>query len=75
MIESQQLSRIIQALPLLKDASSELVREFQQAAFLTRIPAGHDVFLEGDRIDAIALLISGVAEEVQVHHGDTTAMT
>lgn len=66
MIESHQLGHISQALPILKDASSELVREFQQAAFLARIPAGHDVFLEGDRIDAIALLISSVVRVYKI---------
>jgi CRP/FNR family transcriptional regulator len=66
MIEAQQLGRISQALPVLKDASSELVREFQQAAYLARIPAGHDVFLEGDSIDAIALLISGVVRVYKI---------
>lgn len=66
MIESQQLGRISQALPILKHASSELVREFQQAAFLARIPAGQDVFLEGDSIDAIALLISGVVRVYKI---------
>jgi CRP/FNR family transcriptional regulator len=66
MIESHQLGRISQALPVLKNASSELVREFQQAAFLARIPVGHDVFLEGDSVDAIALLISGVVRVYKI---------
>jgi CRP/FNR family transcriptional regulator, anaerobic regulatory protein len=66
MIDSQQLSRISQALPVLKDATSQLVREFQQVAFLTNIPAGHDVFLEGDSVDAIALLISGVVRVYKI---------
>ena len=47
MIDDQQLQRISLALPVLRDATSQLVREFQQVAFLARIPAGHDVFLEG----------------------------
>jgi CRP/FNR family transcriptional regulator len=66
MIESQQPSRISQVLPVLKDASAELVREFQQAAYLARIPAGHDVFLEGGSVDAIALLISGVVRVYKI---------
>ena len=66
MIDDQQLKRVSQALPVLKDATSQLVREFQQVAFLTRIPAGHDVFLEGDSIDAIALLISGVVRVYKI---------
>jgi len=66
MIDDQQLKRISQALPVLKDATSQLVREFQQVAFLTKIPAGHDVFLEGDSVDAIALLISGVVRVYKI---------
>jgi len=66
MIDDQQLKRISQALPVLKDATSQLVREFQQVAFLTKIPAGHDVFPEGDSVDAIALLISGVVRVYKI---------
>jgi CRP/FNR family transcriptional regulator, anaerobic regulatory protein len=66
MITDQELKRISQALPVLKDATSQLVHEFQQAAILARIPAGHDVFLEGDRVDAIALLISGVVRVYKI---------
>src|SRR5512142_513015 len=66
MIEDQQLKRISLALPVLKDAGSQLVREFQQVAFLAKIPAGQDVFLEGDSVDAIALLISGVVRVYKI---------
>ncbi|HEU0292159.1 MAG TPA: Crp/Fnr family transcriptional regulator [Anaerolineales bacterium] len=66
MIESRQLNRISQALPILREASYELVREFQKAATLARIPAGHDVFVEGSSADAIALLISGVVRVYKI---------
>ncbi len=66
MITDQQLKRIKQALPVLQDADLQLVHEFQQVAFLARIPAGQDVFLEGDRVDAIALLISGVVRVYKI---------
>lgn len=66
MIDDQQLKQISQALPVLRDAASQLVREFQQVAFLTKIPAGHDVFLEGDSVGAIALLISGVVRVYKI---------
>ena len=59
MITPQQFERLVQALPILSHADPVLLREFQQAASFMRIPAGHDVFIEGDRVDAIALLISG----------------
>jgi len=60
MIDASQLNRIAQSVPILQQANTSFVREFQQAAFFARIPAGHDVFLEGDRVEEIALLISGV---------------
>src|SRR6266498_5560570 len=66
MIDQNQVKRISLALPILQQADAQLVREFQQAAFLARIPGGHDVFLEGDNVDAIALLISGVVRVYKV---------
>jgi CRP/FNR family transcriptional regulator, anaerobic regulatory protein len=60
MINPEQYQRIVRLLPILKQADPGLLREFQQAAFFARIPAGRDVFIEGDRVDAIALLVSGV---------------
>jgi CRP/FNR family transcriptional regulator len=66
MIDHSQLNRISLALPIFRDANTQLVRDFQQAAFLAKIPAGRDVFLEGDRVDAIALLISGVVRVYKI---------
>lgn len=66
MLDSSQLQRIRASLPLLQLADESLVREFQQAASFARIPAGHDVFLEGDRVDGIALLVSGVVRVYKI---------
>jgi CRP/FNR family transcriptional regulator len=66
MITQDQLQRVSLALPTLRQADTQLLREFQQAASLTKIPKGHDVFLEGDRVDAIALLISGVVRVYKI---------
>jgi CRP/FNR family transcriptional regulator len=66
MITSQQFKRIVHALPILSHADSGLLSEFQQAATFTRIPAGQDVFVEGDRVDAIALLLSGVVRVYKI---------
>jgi CRP/FNR family transcriptional regulator len=66
MIEPKQLDRLKLALPVLQHAEPPLVREFVDAAWIARIPAGHDVFVEGDRVDAIALLISGVVRVYKV---------
>ena len=53
-------------MPVLQGADPELLREFKQAAFYARIPSGRDIFAEGDRIDAIALLISGVVRVYKI---------
>ena len=66
MINQEQYSRIALVLPILQRADPQLVREFQQSAFFARIPSGRDVFVEGDRADAIALLISGVVRVYKI---------
>ena len=66
MIGKVHFDRIARALPILQRADSQLVREFMQAAFFTSIPAGRDVFVEGDRADMIALLVSGVVRVYKI---------
>ncbi len=66
MIPPEQLPRVLQILPILKNADRELIQAFQQAAFIARIPAGKDVFSEGDDVEAIALLISGVVRVYKI---------
>ncbi|MBK8616043.1 MAG: Crp/Fnr family transcriptional regulator [Anaerolineales bacterium] len=66
MIDNAQFNRIALLLPILQQADAAFAREFQQAAFFARIPAGHDVFLEGDRVESIALLISGVVRVYKI---------
>ncbi len=66
MITTQQFERIVQALPILEHADPGLLREFQQTASFARIPRGRDVFIEGDQVDAIALLISGVVRVYKI---------
>jgi CRP/FNR family transcriptional regulator, anaerobic regulatory protein len=66
MITPEQFTRIVRALPFLEHADPRLLREFQETVFFARIPEGHDVFLEGDRVDAIALLISGVVRVYKI---------
>lgn len=53
-------------MPILQQSDAVFIREFTQAAFFARIPAGHDVFLEGDQVEAIALLISGVVRVYKI---------
>jgi CRP/FNR family transcriptional regulator, anaerobic regulatory protein len=66
MINPEQFNRILRVLPILVHADQGLLREFQQKAFFARIPEGHDVFVEGDSADAIALLISGVVRVYKI---------
>lgn len=66
MIDPQQFPRVLQSLPVLKNADARLIRAFQETSFLARIPAGKEVFNEGDRVEAIALLISGVVRVYKI---------
>jgi CRP/FNR family transcriptional regulator len=66
MINPEQFQRIARVMPILKHADPRLLREFQDTAFFARIPTGHDVFIEGDQVDAIALLISGVVRVYKI---------
>jgi CRP/FNR family transcriptional regulator, anaerobic regulatory protein len=66
MLNPEQFQRVARAMPILKHADPRLLREFQDAAFFARIPVGHDVFIEGDKVDAIALLISGVVRVYKI---------
>ena len=66
MLDDKEYERIARVLPLLQHAEAPLVQDFQRAAFFAKIPVGSDVFLEGDRVDAIALLISGVVRVYKI---------
>jgi CRP/FNR family transcriptional regulator len=66
MLDPQQFERSLQAMPILRQADPGLLREFQQKASFARIPRGRDVFIEGDQVDAIALLISGVVRVYKI---------
>jgi len=66
MLDRENFTRIVKALPFLQRADAGLVGEFKQAAFLAKIVKGKDVFIEGDHCDAIALLISGVVRVYKI---------
>ncbi len=59
MLEDKYYKQIAEALPFLKKTDSPIAREFRQAAYFARIPAGKDIFVEGDAVQAIALILSG----------------
>jgi CRP/FNR family transcriptional regulator, anaerobic regulatory protein len=66
MITLDQFDRLVQLLPILEHSGQGFRSEFQQKTFLAHIPAGRDVFLEGDQVDAIALLLSGVVRVYKI---------
>ncbi|HEX8993420.1 MAG TPA: Crp/Fnr family transcriptional regulator [Anaerolineales bacterium] len=59
MLEQKYYQQIAQVLPFLKHEDAPVAREFRQAAYFARIPAGKDIFVEGDAVQSIALIISG----------------
>jgi CRP/FNR family transcriptional regulator len=66
MLDADQFERIAGSLPWLKQADAEMEREFRENAFLASIPPGRDVFVEGDSVQAIPLLLSGVVRVYQI---------
>lgn len=66
MLTREEFGRVADALPFLQHTDVGLTREFQQAAFFTRIPAGKDIFIEGDTCDSIALLLSGTVRVYKI---------
>lgn len=66
MIDSEQFHRIAVAMPMLQRADDALLNELKRRAHFAKIPAGQDVFVEGDRVDGIALLISGVVRVYKI---------
>jgi CRP/FNR family transcriptional regulator len=66
MLDAEQFERVAQALPDIQRAEAGVLRDFRQVAFLARIPKGHDVFMEGDHVDSIALLISGIVRVYKI---------
>ncbi len=66
MISAQQFNQIAFAMPVLQHAETALVNELRREAEFAKIPAGQDVFVEGDRVDTIALLLSGVVRVYKI---------
>lgn len=66
MITPEQYQHLTRILPPLQRADERMARDFQAAAFYARIPAGRDVFVEGDQADAIAFLVSGAVRVYKI---------
>lgn len=65
MLDAAQVGRLVRVMPLLQ-ADPSLTRELARLSYFARVPAGRDVFALGDRVDAIALLISGTVRVYKV---------
>ncbi len=59
MLDPEYYRQITEAIPFLRQADSQIAREFRQAAYFAKIPAGKDIFVEGDKVQSIALILSG----------------
>jgi len=66
MLSLDEFNHISRILPVLQQGNPALIREFQASAFSARIPSGRDVFVEGDQVEAIALLLSGVVRVYKI---------
>src|SRR5574340_69538 len=66
MISEAEYKRVASALPVLRAADQPLQEAFRRASTLVHIPAGRDVFVEGDRVSSIALLLSGVVRVYKI---------
>jgi CRP/FNR family transcriptional regulator len=66
MLSPEQLNRITLALPFIQQADETLKQELRQHAQFAKIPAGQDVFVDGDRVDGIALMLSGVVRVYKI---------
>ena len=64
MLDPGHLDRIAGMISFLQTRDTALVRDFQRNAYFARIPAGREIFAEGDRVDGIALMISGTVPTV-----------
>jgi CRP/FNR family transcriptional regulator len=66
MLDTEQFNRISLAMPFLQKADVSLTNELKREAQFVKIPTGHDVFVDGDRVDGIALLLSGVVRVYKI---------
>ncbi len=66
MLNNDDYKRITNTIPLFHNAVPTLAHEVRQAANKLLIPAGTTVFTEGDEVQAIALLLSGVVRVYKI---------
>jgi len=60
MLDENKFDRISRVLPFLLTAAPKIKRDFIEIAYYAKIPSGREIFAEGDEVNGIALLMSGV---------------
>jgi CRP/FNR family transcriptional regulator len=66
VLDQKHYTRIAKAIPFLQDSSSQLAQDFKRSAYYVRIPAEREIFVEGDQVDGIALLMSGLVRVLKI---------
>jgi CRP/FNR family transcriptional regulator len=66
MLEQDHFQQIASVLPFLQTADPQLAREFQQSTYFVKIPAGREIFVEGDIVSGIALMMSGIVRVYKI---------
>jgi CRP/FNR family transcriptional regulator len=66
VLEQKHFDRIAKTIPFLQEPDTRLALDFRRSAFYARFPAGRDIFVEGGRVDGIALLMSGVVRVYKI---------
>jgi CRP/FNR family transcriptional regulator len=59
MLSESEFNEVIKTLPFLKNATELMIDEFKRYGSIRKIPAGKDVFIIDDHVNAIALLLKG----------------
>ena len=67
MISQADFARVSDRLLFMKGAERKLIDEFLLRSHKTRLSAGRDVFVEGDRVEAIALVDDCITPLITSH--------
>jgi len=68
MLDNDQFERISISIPFLQNTTPLIKREFLDFAYYVKIPTGRQIFSEGDNVDGIALLMTGVVRVYKIGH-------
>ena len=60
MLDDKYFEHISATLSFLQTADPIMIKDFKANAYYAKIPSGREIFVEGDEVDGIALMMSGV---------------